>query len=481
MWGAVDRLSGVLLDAAVAAAVLSSVVALTMVASRQPARRRALARAGLCGSLALWPLVVLGPVARFEPLQEMGRLIPARAWLRPDVASDENRAQEVGQPAETARVHLARLLTLSYAVGAAFGLASFVLGWCGTNWLTARSRPASPTVHGLYIELPFEGFGSRPRLRVATRIRRPVLAGWLRPTILIPDNMDTAPATEALRLGLLHELAHAEQLDATFGAIGTLAQAVWFFLPPIWWIRGQMRLDQEFLADHQASSGFAHSTAYASSLVELASDRPVQVGAGVGAGVAGASPATGTVSALFLRVLMLVRRPFPLELSAPLWWRGLCALAVACGTLAASTLSLRGNVFAIFPCPPRLGPVPEHGRFQLSLLVVDPEDPGRARQPGGRPLVLPPVLPAQFELTFDVWAGAAELRDILVIGHRLFPSAEIRTGWHTIRARRDGAAMLFELDGRPLSTRPQSQLPRRLTLHVAPDLSIKFRNLTLVW
>ena len=50
-----------------------------------------------------------------------------------------------------------------------------------------------------------------------------------------------------------------------------LAQAIWFFLPPIWWIRDQMKLDQEFLADRGAVEQFGTSGRYASTLVDLAS------------------------------------------------------------------------------------------------------------------------------------------------------------------------------------------------------------------
>ena len=57
-----------LLDASLAAIAISGMVVLVMVQCRQPARRRAWARAGLLSTLALLPLSALSPVPRVRPL-----------------------------------------------------------------------------------------------------------------------------------------------------------------------------------------------------------------------------------------------------------------------------------------------------------------------------------------------------------------------------------------------------------------------------
>src|SRR4029079_15614907 len=114
--------------------------------------------------------------------------------------------------------------------------------------------------------------GVRRSLRWAPLRRRPLL-GALRPTILIPPDLDRPEAIERLRLSLVHELAHAERADPWFAWAGALAQAVWFPVPWVWWITRQMRLDQEFLVDRIAASEFGPFGSYATSLVELADAR----------------------------------------------------------------------------------------------------------------------------------------------------------------------------------------------------------------
>ena len=191
---------------------------------------------------------------------------------------------------------------------------------------------------------PVRRGSGRPRLLVSDRTTRPVLLGWLRPAILIPPGLDEPEAADRLRLSLLHELAHAENLDHRFGPAATLAQAIWFFLPPVWWIRDQMKLDQEFLADRRAVAHFGTSGGYASSLVELASSAEPG-GSGGPSPIDGPRPAhraAGVASALFQRVLMLLKCPFAIEGRTPLWWRWLTALTLALATLAASCLTLRG-------------------------------------------------------------------------------------------------------------------------------------------
>ena len=85
------------------------------------------------------------------------------------------------------------------------------------------------------------------------------MTGLFRPTILIPEALDGAlDDPEPLRLSLLHEIAHAERSDHWFGTAASMAQTVWFFLPQVWWLRRQLLIDQEFLADRSAAERLRH-------------------------------------------------------------------------------------------------------------------------------------------------------------------------------------------------------------------------------
>jgi hypothetical protein len=357
------------------------------------------------------------------------------------------------------------------------------LGLCGSTWLVRRGRNPSAKALAHLRSLPFDGPSRRPRLLVSDLATRPVLVGGLRPTILIPPDLDGPEAVDQLRLSLLHELAHAESLDHWFAPAATLAQAIWFFLPPVRWIRDQMKLDQEFLADRRAVDHFGTSGGYASSLVELAS--PVEPGGdrGDASTPAGLAPSSGSggASSLFQRVVMLLKCPFAIEGRTPLWWRWSTAATLALVTLAASCLTLRG--LADWSSPP-VQPTGEAARSfrhpqQLTISQREHDD---------QPFDLRFRLPDRFTLTFEVMAEPADLPGIEVLGHRLGvvpdpdPSRTAYRLWHRVRITRLGGSEDVEVDGRPLPHDPgPARLAPWLTIRPSPGRTTRIRDLELDW
>ncbi len=141
--------------------------------------------------------------------------------------------------AETARQWLPRGLTVVDLACVAAGSAWLILGLVGVHWLIGRSRSPTPAAQALFDKLVAgrSRAARRARLRVCSRIQHPVVTGLFRPTILIPEALDRADDPEPLRLSLLHEIAHAERSDHWFSTAASMAQAVWFFLPQVWWLR----------------------------------------------------------------------------------------------------------------------------------------------------------------------------------------------------------------------------------------------------
>jgi hypothetical protein len=378
---------------------------------------------------------------------------------------------------------------LLYLVGVATGLAWLLLGCWGVGWITRRSTEPSPATLALYDSLPYLGLGKRPRLRIAGRVRRPVLLGTLRQTILIPAQLDEAAAAPQLRLSLLHELAHSESADPWFLLTGGLAQAFWFYLPPMWWIRAQMRLDHEFLADRRAAHGFGPTSHYASSLVDLAS--PEVASEAVSARSLPRSSLEPSVSALFLRVLMLIRCPFPLEASPPVWWSWSLPGLIVMATLAASCLSLRIPTRPLEQKPHCAGPrIGKPRVFRVATLAV----PARPAHSHGRaPLFeLPIRLPTQFDLTLDVWAAPMTLPHSRVVGLRLAdppPSPSqpraattAQPQWNRVRIRRDGSGVTISVnEARLIPPTDGTSLTTWLSVEPAPDEPGRYQNMILTW
>jgi hypothetical protein len=339
---------------------------------------------------------------------------------------------------------------------------------------------------------------ARPKLQVTSRVRRPVLLGTSHLTILIPPALDPgarqadADRTEALRLSLLHELAHAAQLDPWFRLVGCLARAFWFFLPPLWWIRAQMQLDQEFLADRHAAVAFGAPEAYAAALVAIARADPEAAASAA----ASAEPAPGypgvdtSGSPLFQRIVMLVFCPFHVEHRPPAWWRWSLPILTLMITPMAAWLCLDLGTWP----RPAAATAPQSRTFHVARLAMPPRNPG----PGGRSPVheLPLILPAQFDLSLEVWGDRATLRQCRVIGQRLAPPetavgpavvsetpAEVET-WHHVHIQRTAQSphLSVAVDGQPVPHDPTlDRVTSRLTVEPPPGRPARFRNIHVDW
>lgn len=482
MWVWVDRLSGLALDAGISATILWGLVALVLLSCKQPARRIRVGRAAMIGSLAVIPLIGFHLVPRFDLVSAVRAigliphpLLPPR-WL--PFASTAEHALPIGlDPLAPSRFGLwiPRILTLLYLAGIFLGLAWLALGWAVLSRLNQLSRDPSPDSQALYNALPFTRRGSRPRLRVSARVGRPVLAGVISPLILIPPELELPEAVERLRLSLLHELAHAERFDPVFGLLSHLTQALWFFVPPVWWVSAQLRLDQEFLADLSAAEEFGPPRHYASTLLDLAF-APAEKAAGTRE--VEPSPMSDN-SPLFQRILMLLRCPFHVESHPPVFWSWTLHCFALLATLGVASVSVRSPGVL-----PSQGPSLPHS-FPVSRLDI----PSSPIGPDGRaPLFeLPLRLPRQFDLRVELLGSLQSLSHgrvagILLEAPTIPPPSADPILWHTIRIRRDHSDLKLWIDGLPvpLNVFPQI-LTSRLSVEPAPGQPASYRNLFVSW
>jgi beta-lactamase regulating signal transducer with metallopeptidase domain len=451
-----------IVDAAVAASLVSGILALAMMVTRQPSRRRALARAGIVGTLLVIPLVC------FRPFAPLDLLDPVRLALEPWLETGPS-----GWPSWTNQLVRAVPLVLLavYVAGVAFGIGRIALGSFGAAWIGRNSDAPSDEARTIYDALPSPPGRKKPALRVSSRTTRPVLLGTFRPTILIPPELDCEGSSEALRLALLHEMAHAEASDPWFGLATELASAFWFWLPPLRWIGRQMRLDQEFLADRRASDRLGPSSAkYASTLVEIAAARDTPR--------AEVGPVPSAGSALLQRVLMLVRCPFPVEVAPPRWWLTLLGVATSVVLLLATGLTLRARAHH----GPGPTPATEIREVRIPNLTLD------AKGPSPTTTTLPLRLPADFELGFEVLATGHELAQIEVLGHPLASeeTPHVTPLDHVIRPhrvvfQRRGGALSIGLDGGPILVLPGTSIDEWLTARGLPETPTVLHSIHLSW
>lgn len=210
----------------------------------------------------------------------------------------------------------------AYAVVALYFFGRWLLGHIALRRLLRDARLAPRHVADLFDAM--SRGERRPRLLISDRLSVPISCGLLRPAVLVPASL-CAPGQEArLRWVFAHELTHLERQDAWSCWLFGAGQVLYFVLPWFWWLRRQVRLCQEYVADAAAAAHSDCAADYAQFLLSLTQVPAVSL------------PATGVVgdsSDLFRRVTMLLQDPVPVEKRVPRWWSfaaggGLVALAV---------------------------------------------------------------------------------------------------------------------------------------------------------
>jgi beta-lactamase regulating signal transducer with metallopeptidase domain len=524
MWDWTDRIGVILFDAALSTAVFSTFIVLAMLASRQPARRILLARVALLASLAILPLVVFGRLPRLDVIDTLveSRFFPRSLFLAATPVEEASRdapvtppildhsyrvvSQSLTIPASTTTTWLPRGLALVDLTCVAVGSAWLLLGLAGVHWLIHRSRPPATSTRWLFDTLVAGRTTAvaRTGLRVCSRLRHPVVTGLFHPTILIPEDLDRADGdAETLRLSLLHEIAHAERSDHWFSTAASMAQAIWFFIPQVWWIRSQLLIDQEFLADRSAAEHYGSSSSeYALALLSLVESGQVASAPTARNPVPDATaPGTiGVQSPLFQRMMMLLHCPYPVESRTPRVWSWASRLAVVVASIAATCVVVRWPQASLAVPPAPASSSPEC-RFQVTRFVAEPLPEAPA---SGRSVlyILPVALPAHFDLDVEVRSTEPDLSQIRIAGQPLgipggptTPGHPLASGgsssagdpaaandWHRVHIHSDHHRILVVVDGQAVPGPARTGSPSDwLTIEPPNHCPAEFRELMVSW
>jgi beta-lactamase regulating signal transducer with metallopeptidase domain len=97
----------------------------------------------------------------------------------------------------------------------------------------------------------------------------PMAFGTRRPTILIAAIADLW-AEDRRRAVLLHELAHVARYDCLTHTMATVASAMYWFHPAVWWVARRVRLERELACDDRVIAAGTGAREYAGHLLEIA-------------------------------------------------------------------------------------------------------------------------------------------------------------------------------------------------------------------
>jgi len=214
-----------------------------------------------------------------------------------------------------------------YLAGVAIGTGWWLVGIAGLARLLWSSQHAPSRCRELLAEIS-GGRSDRVRLLVSRHLNQPFASAWGRAVIVLPENL--CGDEQALRWCLAHEWAHVDGRDFRSWLLAGLARVLFFYQPLLWWLRRQLRLCQDFVADSQAARHAPEVEDYAEFLTSRAAGR--------------LHPALGLSmgchkSELYRRVIMLLKNE-SLESRIPrLWTVSVTVIAlVLVGVVAAVSL-----------------------------------------------------------------------------------------------------------------------------------------------
>jgi TonB family protein len=137
----------------------------------------------------------------------------------------------------------------------------------GLFYLAWRTQQASPfAIRDSFLSTKLAAAHASVRL---APIPAPLVWGWVRPVILIPEAAATW-SPQNLRLALLHELAHVDRFDLWTSLLWICAKALYWFHPLVWWLSARARQEQELACDSRVLAAGASPAEYAGLLVDIA-------------------------------------------------------------------------------------------------------------------------------------------------------------------------------------------------------------------
>jgi len=230
-----------------------------------------------CAALAAMAIAALVTYALLDPRAAGGG---------PAAAAVYNPPTPTGAPATMVPVSIGERLTpwlgAAWVVGVILGLLRLLGGWLAIIRLrSAHARPAPAECQSTVASLAARLGVARPvRLVVSMLVETPAVMGWLRPVILVPVGALAGLPAAHLEALLAHELAHIRRHDYFINLLQSLAEALLFYHPAVWWVSRVIRAEREYCCDDLAVAAAGGDVLnYARALAELESCRPAHAAA----------------------------------------------------------------------------------------------------------------------------------------------------------------------------------------------------------
>ncbi|PVX35881.1 M56 family metallopeptidase [Janthinobacterium sp. 78] len=161
-------------------------------------------------------------------------------------------------------------LVLAWSAGVGLMTLRLCLGlaWVGRLRRQAVAAPAiwQARLDALALRM---GLHRRPPLKLHGGLSSPVTVGFWRPVILLPAALLSGMPVALLEALLAHELAHVRRWDYLVNLLQSVAEALLFFHPVVWWLSARMRAEREQVADALAAQALQDPQQLATALHAL--------------------------------------------------------------------------------------------------------------------------------------------------------------------------------------------------------------------
>jgi len=109
----------------------------------------------------------------------------------------------------------------------------------------------------------------RVQYLISLRVESPMVIGWLKPIVLIPEALFNSLSDTEIYAVLAHEIAHIRREDFIVNLLQTFLCNVFFFHPGVWWMSNRIDDEREHCCDDLAVAATGPATTYAKTLINV--------------------------------------------------------------------------------------------------------------------------------------------------------------------------------------------------------------------
>ncbi len=224
------------------------------------------------------PGVLNSPVASTpasQPLAPVAQpLAPAAEPVAPAPPAAEwsaTYAEWPAPPAPSARHALVSLAFLAWAAGASFSIIRLLYGSLRLRRLSRRLRPFDVGRYGVDAGAVARAVAAErlPEVCLSPDVRSPLVAGLVRPRVILPEWLPGQSSPRQLREVLVHECAHVVRRDPLVRVLQRVAGLLFWFHPLIHLLNRRLDLAREEVCDNHVLE-CADAPGYAETLLTVA-------------------------------------------------------------------------------------------------------------------------------------------------------------------------------------------------------------------